>query len=58
MTRIPIARLCYDPAARTWSLYWADRNRRWHPYDDLDSTPQVDDLLKEIDEDPITLFWG
>ena len=57
-TRMPIARLCYDPAARTWSLYWADRNRRWHHYDDLDSTPQLEDLLREIDEDPITLFWG
>ena len=39
-------------------LYWADRNRRWHRYDHLDPTPQLDDLLKEIDEDPLFIFWG
>jgi hypothetical protein len=37
---------------------WAGRNRRWHRYDDLDPTPQPDDLLKEIDEDPLSIFWG
>jgi hypothetical protein len=57
-TRMPIAQLRYDTAARTWDLYWADRNRRWHRYDDLDATPQLVDLLKEIDKDPISVFWG
>ena len=54
-TRMPIAQLRYDTAAGTWTLYWADRNRRWHRYDDLDP-PQLDDLLKEIDEDPLSAF--
>jgi hypothetical protein len=57
-TRLPIAQLRYDPAAATWTLYWADRNQRWHCYDDLESTPQLDMLLKEFDEDPISIFWG
>lgn len=57
-TRLPIAQLRHDPAAGTWTLYWADRNRRWHRYDDLESTPQLDLLLKEIDEDPSSIFWG
>jgi hypothetical protein len=57
-TRTPIAQLRYDTAAGTWTLYWADRNRRWHRSDDLDPTPQLDDLLKEIDEDPLSIFWG
>ena len=55
---MPIAQLRYDTAAGTWTLYWADRKRRWHRYDDLDPTPQLDDLLKEIDEDPLATFWG
>ncbi|MFL6224735.1 MAG: DUF3024 domain-containing protein [Actinomycetes bacterium] len=38
--------------------YWADRNRRWHRYDHLDPTPQLDDLLKEINQDPLSMFWG
>jgi hypothetical protein len=53
-----IAQLRYDTAAGTWTLYWADRNRRWHRYDHLDPTPQLDDLLKEIDEDLLFMFWG
>jgi hypothetical protein len=27
-------------------------------YNYLDPTPQLDDLLKEIDEDPLCMFWG
>jgi hypothetical protein len=46
-TRTPIAQPRYDTAARTWTLYWADRNRRWHHYDDLDSTPQLDVWVPE-----------
>lgn len=57
-THMPIAQLRYDTAAGTWTLYWADRNRRWHRYDDLDPTLQLDELLKEIDQDPISVFWG
>jgi hypothetical protein len=58
LTRMPIAQLRHDPAVGTWTLYWADRNRRWHSYDDLDPTPRLDDLFKEIDEDSLSLFWG
>ena len=57
-TRLPIAQLRYDASAGTWTLYWADRNRRWHRYDHLDPTLQLDELLKEIDQDPLSLFWG
>lgn len=57
-THMPIAQLRHDTAAGTWALFWADRNRRWHGYDHLDPTPQLEDLLKEIDEDPFSMFWG
>jgi hypothetical protein len=57
-TRLPIAQLRHDTAAGTWTLFWAVRNRRWHRYDHLDPTPQLDDLLKEIDQDPLFMFWG
>jgi len=32
-TRFPIARLRYTKAAKHWSLYWRDRNLRFHRYD-------------------------
>ena len=41
-----------------WSLWWSDRNGRWHPYDDLDATADIDVLIREIDEDPTAIFWG
>jgi hypothetical protein len=57
-THLPIAQLRQDASAGTWILFWADRNRRWHRYDQFHPTPQLDDLLKEIDQDPLSLFWG
>jgi Protein of unknown function (DUF3024) len=38
-------------------LYWRDRDRRFHLYNQLPPSPRVDDLLHEIDRDPTTNFW-
>ena len=57
-TRFPIARLCYTKAAKRWSLYWRDRNLRFHRYDQLPPSRHVGDLLQEIDCDPTATFWG
>ena len=57
-TRLPIARLRYTRADRTWTLYWRDRNARFHLYDRLAPSPRVDDLLDEIEQDPTAIFWG
>lgn len=57
-TRLPIARLRYTKTAGLWSLYWRDRNMRFHAYDLLEPSPRVHDLLVEIDRDPTAIFWG
>jgi hypothetical protein len=57
-TRFPIARLRYTQATTTWTLYWRDRNLRFHLYDQLEPSPDIDDLLREIDRDPTAIFWG
>ena len=57
-TRLPIARLRYTKATRQWSLYWRDRHLRFHLYDRITPSPRIDDLLHEIDRDPIAIFWG
>ncbi len=56
--RFPIARLRYVKYARMWTLYWLDRNSKFHEYDRLDPTEDVQDILDYLDshEDPI--FWG
>ncbi len=57
-TRFPIARLRYTESGNRWSLYWRDRNLKFHEYDLTDPTPDVQDLLDEIDRDPTSIFWG
>lgn len=57
-TRFPIARLRYTKTRNEWSLYWRDRNLKFHEYDLAPPTPHIDDLLDEIDADPTGIFWG
>ena len=35
-SKVRVAQLRYSANTHHWSLYWADRNGRWHRYDDLD----------------------
>jgi Protein of unknown function (DUF3024) len=56
--RFPIARLRYSKATRLWSLYWRDRNLKFHEYDRVRATASIEDLLAEIDHDPAAIFWG
>jgi Protein of unknown function (DUF3024) len=57
-TRFPIARLRYTKYAGLWSLYWRDRNLRFHEYNLASATVSIEDLLAEIDRDPTGIFWG
>ncbi|KAF0957432.1 DUF3024 domain-containing protein [Rhodococcus sp. T7] len=57
-TSMPIARLRYTKATKTWSLYWRDRNLRFHTYDRLPPSPHLETLLTELDRDPTCMFWG
>ncbi|HET6876329.1 MAG TPA: DUF3024 domain-containing protein [Jatrophihabitans sp.] len=55
---MPLARLRYTAADGTWTLYWADRNSRFHLYDLVPPSRRVQDLLDEIERDPTNIFWG
>ncbi len=57
-TTLPVARLRYVKTAKTWTLYWRDRNLKFHRYDQLPPSTHIDDLLAEIDRDPSGAFWG
>ena len=57
-TQFPVARLRYSKSSGLWSLYWRDRNERFHEYEHIAPTADVDELLAEVDRDPTALFWG
>ena len=57
-TRFPIARLHYTKTTGPWTLYWRDRNLKYHRYHPLDPSPQVQDLLDYLDERADPIFWG
>ena len=52
-----VARLKYDPEAKNWSLYWPDRNGKFHRYEDL-APGSIDTVLDEIERAPTGIFWG
>jgi DUF3024 family protein len=54
---VPFAQLRYSTQSTNWSLYWADRNSKWHPYDEIAPGP-LSSMLAEIDEDPTCIFKG
>lgn len=57
-TRFPVARLRFTRTSGLWSLFWRDRNLRFHHYDGINDTATVEDLLAEIEQDPTSIFWG
>ncbi len=56
--RTPVARLRYVMKRSEWTLYWPDRNSRFHLYELTEPTQHVTELLDEIDADPTCIFWG
>ena|SRR5690349_11247018 len=56
---LAMAQLRFRPEQRDWSLHWADRNSRWHPYEQGNRQfGSVAQLLAEIDDDPTAIFKG
>lgn len=54
----PVAQFRFNSDHGDWSLYWRDRNQRWHPYEDHAGSKNIKRLLAEVDEDPTGIFWG
>lgn len=57
-TRFPIARLHFSKGKQEWTLYWRDRNLRFHLYDRSKPSRDVTRLLTEVERDPMSIFWG
>ena len=57
-TRTPVARFRYNLSRGLWTLYWLDRNSKWHRYPQKGPTKTLPPLIREVDKDPIGIFWG
>ena len=57
-TESAIAQFRFNEDSGKWMLYCADRNSKWHEYQDLEPNADLDVLLKEVDADPTCIFWG
>lgn len=57
-TRSAVARLRYTKSRNEWSLYWRDRNLKFHEYEFAEPRRGLGDLLEEIESDPTAIFWG
>ena len=53
-----IAKFKFDSANHGWSLYWGDRNNKFHLYEDTGRHRRFNDLLEEVNRDPTCIFWG
>lgn len=57
-SRFPIARLHYTKKAGLWTLYWRDRNLKFHRYQFLEPSSHIQTLLDHIENSGDPIFWG
>jgi hypothetical protein len=52
-----IAQFRYNASRRLWSLYRTDRHGKWHQYNESNPTKDFQELIRQVDEDPLGIFW-
>lgn len=57
-TKMAIAQIRYNEEKENWTIYWRDRNERWHLYTEITPRKQIVEIIREIDADPTGIFWG
>lgn len=55
--KIPVAQFRFNHQDKKWTLYWPDRDSKWHKYEFIESSKRFETLLKEVREDPTGIFW-
>ena len=56
-SRRNVAQIRFETVTGNWSLYWRDRNSKWHLFD-LVEPGTIDEMLAAIAEDTVSIFWG
>jgi len=59
MSGVPVrGKLKFIRSANKWRLYWQRADLKWHEYPGPSSSDCINDLLREIDADPLACFFG
>jgi len=59
MSGVPVrGKLKFIRSANKWRLYWQRADLKWHEYPGPSSSDCINDLLREIDADPLAYFFG
>jgi hypothetical protein len=53
-----IARFKKDAETNCWSLYYADRNGRWHLLEQIPPDKNIEKILEVVEKDTTGIFWG
>lgn len=54
----PIAKFRYIKTSASWHLFCLHRDLRWHEYQPLPESPELEMLVAEVKKDPTGIFWG
>lgn len=54
----PVTKMKCNMQTRLWTLYWLDRNSKFHIYERIKPSKYIETLLKEVNSDPTGIFWG
>lgn len=55
---LSVAQFRVEAGTGYWRLYCSDRDGCWHLYMGVPATPNLQDLLDEVQRDPTGIFWG
>lgn len=53
-----VAKIKHVRKSGEWRLYWKRADLKWHAYEPLPSSEDLETLVKEVDEDPHACFFG
>jgi len=54
---LDVAQFRWNEGKKTWSLYYKDCESNWRAYY-LNPRADFEILLREVDDDPVEVFWG
>jgi len=53
-----VAKFRFYKSRQAWYLYCKFGDDKWHSYEPMPESPELVDLVNEVDRDPTHIFWG